>query len=160
MEVKSEEGKVESVANETKAEKTKSETAAPLKEKKWKTMHIQSFFQVGLSKLEAEERRKKLFEAEEERERKIQEELLAKQRELEDLEVRKLFEKLEHSEQLRIQAEKQRIAEEMKKSELRREDLKTNHIGKLVRENLGLYIGSEEAASNSEWLQQEVNKND
>lgn len=60
--------------------KPKSTTTTTTQPKPLKEMHITSYFITGLSKMEYAERRKKLFEAEAERDRKRLEELIKKQR--------------------------------------------------------------------------------
>jgi hypothetical protein len=122
---------------------------------KYREMHLQSFFQVGLSKLEADERRKRLFELEDERDQKIMEEIIRKQRELEDRELEHFRRGVESQETEKIREELKLLEEERKLLELKREDRKTNHIGKKVLGGEGsgsLYVGGEAAASNLEWI--------
>lgn len=84
-------------------------------QKKFRTMHISSFFQANLSNLSSEERRNKLFEAEENRIRAIEDLETKKLREAEDLEVRKLFQKMEEAERFKNEEEKKKLEEEIKK---------------------------------------------
>ena len=119
--------------------------------------HLTSFFATGLSTEDAAARREALFAAEEARDRALLAKLLAAQQAREDAWLASLSDRVSAARTAAEERQREKLALLTKRLAAKQQDRATNHLGKPIAVTSTsvsgtLYVGSFEAASNSEFF--------